>query len=94
MSDSTDPLRRLNLEAAVASANAAGAVWTTLWTWLAAIAAAAVVLAVVFGYSRIDPVRPSGEPVTTGSAPASSAAPVSPPRSDPEMPVAPADEEE
>jgi hypothetical protein len=74
MSDprSTDPYRRVNLRGAVARAatpNTAGSSWTTLWTWLAAIAAAVVILSLVFGLSRADLVQNrSDEPVTTGSA--------------------------
>jgi hypothetical protein len=48
--------------------------WTTLWTWLAALAAAAVVLGLVFGYSRTDLAHnQSSEPATTGSATTGSA---------------------
>jgi hypothetical protein len=67
MSDpsSTDPVRRINLQAV----NAAGATWTTLWTWFAAIAAAAFVLALAFGYDRSDLAgNYSRAPATTGSA--------------------------
>jgi hypothetical protein len=74
MSDprSTEPYRRVNLRGAVAraaTANTAGFAWTTLWTWLAAIAAAVVILSLVFGFSGSDLVQNrSAEPVTTGSA--------------------------
>jgi hypothetical protein len=75
----TDPLRRLNLQATGRNARtttAAAAMWTTLWTWLAALAAAVVVLGLVFGYSRTDLARnQSGEPATTGAATGSPAAP-------------------
>ncbi len=67
MSDpsSPDPVRRLNLQ----GAHAAGLTWTTLWTWFAAIAAAAVVLALAFGYDRSDlGGNYSRAPATTGSA--------------------------
>jgi hypothetical protein len=67
MSDpsSTDPMRRINLQVV----NAAGTTWTTLWTWFAAIAAAAVVLALAFGYDRSDLAgNYSRAPATTGSA--------------------------
>jgi hypothetical protein len=77
-----DPLRRLNrrsFDRQVAIARtavrtgAAESLWTTLWTWLATIAAAVVILGLAFGYGRSDPVRgPSGEPIMTGSAAASS----------------------
>jgi hypothetical protein len=83
----TDPLRRLNLQAAARTtgmrAGAASTVWTTLWTWLAAIVAAVVVLGLVFGYSRSDVARHNpGEPSTTGSAAGSvpAPAPLSAPR--------------
>jgi hypothetical protein len=84
----TDPLRRLNLQAAArTSARTTGAtamMWTTLWTWLAAIAAAVVVLGLVFGYSRSDVARNQpGEPTTTGSAAGS--APAAPPLSAPRL---------
>jgi hypothetical protein len=86
-----DPLRRLNLQArpartatirTVAARTATAAMWTTLWTWLAALAAAAVVLGLVFGYSRTDLAHnQSSEPATTGSATTgSAAAPLSLPR--------------
>jgi hypothetical protein len=98
MSDprSTDPLRRINLHGASARADAAGSIWTTLWTWLAAIAAVAVILAVVYGYSRSDLAgQPTGEAATTGSAPA--AAPPTPlPASrmdDARAPAPPADDD-
>ena len=67
MSDpsSTDPLRRVNLR----RANVTGTTWTALWTWLAAIAAAAVVLGLAFQYDRSDLARNhSRAPTTTGSA--------------------------
>jgi hypothetical protein len=75
MSDPTrDLLRRLNpnrgARTDAGGRHAAGSMWVTLWTWLAAFAAAVVVLGLVFGYSRNDLTRnPSGEPSTTGSAP-------------------------
>jgi hypothetical protein len=83
-----DPLRRfhrqtrLNRQVAIARTAVrtgdAEPSWTTLWTWLATIAAAAVILALAFGYGRSDPVRSlSGEPTMTGSAPSR---PVSAPR--------------
>jgi hypothetical protein len=74
MSDprATEPYRRGNLRGAVARAAATHAgdtTWTTLWTWLAAIAAAVVILSLVFGLSHSDLVQNrSSEPVTTGSA--------------------------
>ena len=78
----TDPLRRLNLQGAVARTNAAGPTWTTVWTWLAAIAATIVILGLVFGYSRSDLVRDqSTDPATTGSAAESApSAPLAVPR--------------
>jgi hypothetical protein len=61
----TDPLRRLNLP----GASATGTMWTTLWTWAAAIIAAVVVLGLIFGYGRRDLARNhSKESTTTGSA--------------------------
>jgi hypothetical protein len=81
MSDprATDPLRRPYVRGAIARAGAAApdwmgpsrrGVWTTLWTWLAAIASAAVILGLVFGYSRSGLVHdlPGGQ-ATTGAAP-------------------------
>jgi anti-sigma-K factor RskA len=74
MSDprSTEPYRRVNLRGTVARAaatNAADTTWTTLWTWLAAIAAAVVILSLVFGLTHSDLVQNrSSQPVTTGSA--------------------------
>jgi hypothetical protein len=74
MSDprSSESYRRVNLRVAVARAaatNAADTTWTTMWTWLAAIAAAVVILSLVFGLSHSDLVQNrSSEPVTTGSA--------------------------
>lgn len=79
MSDpsSTDPVRRLNLQ----GGNAAGTTWTTIWTWFAAIAAAAVVLALAFGYDRSDVARNhSRAPTTTGAATGSAPPPLSAPR--------------
>jgi hypothetical protein len=95
MSDPTpDPLRRLNFRrgAARAGLNAEGPMWTTLWTWLAAFAAAVFVLGLVFGYSHSDLARnPSSEPSTTGSAPRPAPAmPMSPPRLGEARPPAPA----
>jgi hypothetical protein len=86
---STDSLCRTALQADAARAGAA--VWTALQTWLAAIAAAGVVLAAVFGYSRVDAAHPPTiAPVTTGSAPVSSTqAPLSAPRSAVETPAVP-----
>jgi hypothetical protein len=77
MSDprSTDPLRRPYLRGATARANTAGSAdrgwaWMTLWTWLIAIAAVALILGLVFGYSRSGLVQDmSGEPATSGAAP-------------------------
>ncbi len=58
----TDPLRRFDLQ----GSNSAG----TMWTWLAAIIALAVVLGLIIGYSRTDQASiQSNEPTTTGSAP-------------------------
>ncbi len=58
----TDPLRRFDLQ----GSNSAG----TMWTWLAAIIAAVVVLGLIIGYSRTDQASiQSNEPTTTGSAP-------------------------
>jgi hypothetical protein len=84
MSDhrSNDRMRRLNLNAAAARADTvAASTWTTLWTWLAAVAAIAVILGVVFGYTRTDPTGQSAGPATTGSAPVPST-PLSGPRRD------------
>jgi hypothetical protein len=70
MSDSRnpDPLRRLKATARTASAD----MWTTVWTWVAAIVSAVVVLGLVFGYSRTDlSHHQSGEASTTGAAPSS-----------------------
>jgi hypothetical protein len=65
-----DPLRRLHPQATARTASAD--MWTTLWTWVAAIVSAVVVLGLVFGYSRTDLARSrSGEASTTGSAPLS-----------------------
>jgi hypothetical protein len=65
-----DPLRRLNLQATARTASAD--MWTTLWTWVAAILSAVVVLGLVFGYSRTDLAHNrSGEASTTGAAPLS-----------------------
>jgi hypothetical protein len=60
----TDPLRRVDLQ----GSNSAG----TMWTWLAAIIAVAVVLGLIIGYSRTDQASiQSSEPTTTGAAPSS-----------------------
>jgi hypothetical protein len=80
MSDptSTDPVRRFNPQ----TASAVATTWTTIWTWFAAIAAAAVVLALAFGYDRSDLAHNHlRAPTTTGSAPGSAPpAPLSAPR--------------
>jgi hypothetical protein len=72
MSDpwSTDPLRRLNRRAPAVGVNAAESIWTAVWTWFATVAAAAVILSLVFGYSRSDLVlrHQVNEPAATGSA--------------------------
>lgn len=74
MSDprSNEPYRRINLQSAVAraaTASTAGSNAITLWTWLAAIAAAAVIAALVFALTRSDLLQSqSDEPVTSGSA--------------------------
>lgn len=71
-----DSLRRLDVpgaagRAAAAAASDAGVWWTTLWTWLAAVAAAVVILGLVFGYSRIELAHNrAAAPATDGSAPA------------------------
>jgi hypothetical protein len=70
MSDPTsfDPVRRFNPQ----TASAVGTTWTTIWTWFAAIAAAAVVLALAFGYDRSDLAHNRlRAPTTTGSVPGS-----------------------
>lgn len=92
MSDhrSNDLLRRLTLNGAAARADtAAASMWTTLWTWLAAVAAIAVILGVVFGYTRTDPAGQSAGPATTGSAPVPST-PLSVPQPDDGRTPAPA----
>jgi hypothetical protein len=87
---SNDPVRRLNLNgAAVSTDAAASSTWTTLWTWLAAVAAIAVILGVVFGYTRTDPAGPSAGLATTGLAPVPST-PLSGPRQDDGRAPAPA----
>jgi hypothetical protein len=103
MSDprSTDSIRRYNRQGAAASAaaraNPAASSWTTVWTWLAAIAAVAVILGLVFGYSRSDLVRTESiEPATAGSAPGTPA-PLTTPRIGSDAyapaPAAPADDQ-
>jgi hypothetical protein len=99
MSDhrSNDRIRRLNPNGAAARADTmAASMWTTLWTWLAAVAAIAVILGVVFGYTRTDPAGQSAGPATattgpatTGSAPVPST-PLSGPRRDDGRTPAPA----
>ena len=86
MSDprSTEGYRRANLRVAVArtaATNAADTTWTTLWTWLAAIAAAVVILSLVFGLSHSGDLvqNRSSDPVTTGSASHQPASPLSAP---------------
>jgi hypothetical protein len=62
----TAPLRRFDLQGSNSAGNSAG----TIWTWLAAIIALAVVLGLIIGYSRTDQASmQSNEPTTTGSAP-------------------------
>jgi hypothetical protein len=97
MSDhrSTGPLRHPSFNRAAARADvAAASMWTTLWMWLAAIAAVAafaVVLGVVFGYSHSDQEVQAGEPLAAGSAPASvPPAPLSMPQPDDARAPAPA----
>jgi len=78
----TDPLRRLDLQ----GSNSAG---TTMWTWLAAIIAAVVVLGLIIGYSRTDQASiQSNESTTTGAAP--SALRTAPKSGDVAPPAAPA----
>jgi hypothetical protein len=80
-SRSTDPLRRFNLRGPAVGAGTIGStqttsMWTTLWTWLAASAAAAVILGLAFGYNRSALVHNHpGEPVTAGAAPSSAPLP-------------------
>jgi hypothetical protein len=77
-----DPLRRFDLQ----GSGGAG----MIWTWLAAIIATIIVLALVIGYSRTNQASiHSNAPATTGSAPSAPPhAPGSVPKSG-DLPAAP-----
>jgi hypothetical protein len=81
MSDprATDPRRRPYRDGATIRTTAEGpadrdGAWITLWTWLAAIASAAVILGLVFGHSGSGLVHNlPGEPATIGAEPSAPA---------------------
>lgn len=95
MSDhrSTGPLRHPSFNRATARADVAPAsMWTTLWMWLAAIAAVAAIVGVVLGYGRSDQASLSGEPAASGSAQVP-LPPLSVPQPDAARASAPADDD-
>jgi len=73
-----DPLRRLDLQGSGAG---------MIWTWLAAIIAAVIVLGLVIGYSRTN--QATNAPATTGSAPSAPPHALRPGPKSGELPAAP-----